>query len=367
MVRTGAQSYVKYGYESTYGGSATCDKKFGLRDSLGSWSLTHNRIDLPALNQLTYESYAYGTQAGEISVDFALNNPWIFGAFFGEPSTTGSSNPYTHTYPHASNGINKQPRSFQVEVGFNAADTSNSDIVRTLKGCIASTLGITTSIGQTVDCSLSASYGKEDAPATTFGSAPSEPTLDHKAFTFAHAQLKYGGSVVAQVQDLNLQINQTPTLLYGLNSNQAVDAYRQIFEIDWEGSKATIEYEDDLTFGELESVINNCVDLSDVTKPKVNIPNYRQTILLKVIRSAPFEVGSAAALRNMKASVAKQIIAGVMVDYPLAKFLEDWMVTFMGSTTENEQQPQSTTSVQATSDGIKKRQTGNQSDSSKTS
>jgi hypothetical protein len=139
------------------------------------------------------------------------------------------------------------------------------------------------------------------------------------------------------------------------------------FEIDWEGSKATIEYEDDLTFGELESVINNCVDLSDVTKPKVNIPNYRQTILLKVIRNAPFEVGSAAALRNMKASVAKQIIAGVMVDYPLAKFLEDWMVTFMGSTTENEQQPQSTTSVQVTSDGQKKQQTASQSNSSKTS
>ena len=139
------------------------------------------------------------------------------------------------------------------------------------------------------------------------------------------------------------------------------------FEIDWEGRKEQIEYEDDLTFGELESVINNCVDLSDVTKPKVNIPNYRQTILLKVIRNAPFEVGSASALRNMKSSVAKQIIAGVMVDYPLAKFLEDWMVTFMGSTTEKEQQQQSTISVQTTSDGIKKKSTDNQSNTSKTS
>jgi|14_taG_2_1085336.scaffolds.fasta_scaffold22821_2 hypothetical protein len=231
MVRTGAQSYIKYGYESTYGGSATTDKKFGLNDRLSSWSLTHNRIDLPALNQVTYESYAYGQQAGEIGVDFVLSNPWILGAFFGAPSTTGSSNPYTHTYPHASNGINKQPRSFQMEVGFNAADTSNSDVVRTLKGCVASTLGISTSIGATVDCSLSASYGKEDAPATTFGSAPSEPTLNHGAFTFAHAQLTYGGSVLAQVQDLNLSINQTTSLLYGLNSQQAVDSYRQILDI----------------------------------------------------------------------------------------------------------------------------------------
>ena len=231
MVRTGAQSYVKYGYEGTYAGSATCDKKFGLRDALSSWSLTHNRIDLPALNQVTYESFAYGQQSGEISLDFALSNPWILGAFFGAPSTAGSSNPYTHTYPHASNGINKQPRSFQVEVGFNAGDSSGSDIVRTLKGCVASSLSLSTSIGQTVDCSLSATYGKEDAPATTFGSAPSEPTLNHGAFTFAHAQLKYGGSVLAQVQDINLNIAQNTTLLYGLNSVQAVDAYRQVLDI----------------------------------------------------------------------------------------------------------------------------------------
>ena len=231
MVRTGAQAYIKYGYESTYAGSATCNKKFGLKDSLSSWSLTHNRQDLPALNQVTYQSYAYGQQAGDISVDFTLNNPWILGAFFGEPSTTGSTSPYTHTYPHAVNGINKQPRSFQMEVGFNASDSADSDIVRTLKGCVGSTLGISTSIGAMIECSLAATYGKEDAPSTTFGTPPTEPTLDHGAFTFAHAQLKYGGSILAQVQELNLSINQTPALLYGLNSVQAVDSYRQIFDI----------------------------------------------------------------------------------------------------------------------------------------
>lgn len=130
------------------------------------------------------------------------------------------------------------------------------------------------------------------------------------------------------------------------------------FEIDWENNKETIEYEDDLSFGELESVINACVDLTDVTKPKVNIPTYRQSILLKVIRKAPFQIGSAPAIRNMRASVAKQIISGVMKDYPLAKFLEDWMLTFIGSTTENDQQPQSIISVQPISDGIKKPQIG---------
>ncbi len=133
------------------------------------------------------------------------------------------------------------------------------------------------------------------------------------------------------------------------------------FEIDFDGKKEIIQYEDDLTFGELEAIVSSSVDLSDVTKPKVNIPNYRQSVLLKVIRKAPFQLGSAASIRNLKASVAKQIISGVMKDYPLAKFLEDWMTTFMGSEKQNEDSPQSTTFVQPNSDGIKSKSTGKKS------
>ena len=50
------------------------------------------------------------------------------------------------------------------------------------------------------------------------------------------------------------------------------------FKITMEAKKEIIEYEDDLTFGELENVINESVDLSDVTKPKVNLPKYRINI-----------------------------------------------------------------------------------------
>lgn len=103
------------------------------------------------------------------------------------------------------------------------------------------------------------------------------------------------------------------------------------FEIDWEGIKETIEYEDDINFGELEAVLNATVDMSDVTKPKVNIPQYRQSILVKVLRKAPFKIGDQVAIRNLKSSTAKQIIEGVMIDYPLAKYLEDWMITFVGT------------------------------------
>ena len=103
------------------------------------------------------------------------------------------------------------------------------------------------------------------------------------------------------------------------------------FEIDWEGKKEVIEYEDDLTFGELENIVNQSVDLSDVTKPKVNIPKYRMAVLTKVLKKAPFPINDEVAIRNLKAGVAKSIISEVMKDYPLMRFLEDWMVTFVGT------------------------------------
>ena len=116
------------------------------------------------------------------------------------------------------------------------------------------------------------------------------------------------------------------------------------FEIDMDGKKEVIEYEDDLTFGELENVVNQSVDLSDVTKPKVNLPKYRMNILTTVLRKAPFQINDVGAIRNLKAKVAKQIISEVMKDYPLMRFLEDWMVTFVGTQGATNLPTESTTS-----------------------
>ena len=104
------------------------------------------------------------------------------------------------------------------------------------------------------------------------------------------------------------------------------------FEIDWkDGEKATIEYEDDLTFGELENIINQSIDLTDVAKPKVNIPVYRKNILTKVITKAPFRTGDINVINGLRSKQTKKIISEVMKDYPLMQFLEDWMVTFVGT------------------------------------
>ena len=134
------------------------------------------------------------------------------------------------------------------------------------------------------------------------------------------------------------------------------------FEIDIDGKKEVIEYEDDLTFGELENVVNQSVDLSDVTKPKVNLPKYRMNILTSVLRKAPFPIRDAGAIKNLKAKVAKQIISEVMKDYPLMRFLEDWMVTFVGTQEAMNLPSESITSLPKVTDGIKTKSTNSQQD-----
>ena len=75
-------------------------------------------------------------------------------------------------------------------------------------------------------------------------------------------------------------------------------------------------------------------------------------VLTKVLKKAPFPVNDAVAIRNLKAKTAKQIISEVMKDYPLMRFLEDWMVTFVGTPQVTNTPTESTTTLPKPSDGI---------------
>jgi len=132
------------------------------------------------------------------------------------------------------------------------------------------------------------------------------------------------------------------------------------FEIPWDNNtKETVSYEDDITFGELEAILNQCLDMTQVNEPKVNLPLYRQLILTAVITKAPFAVKEVASIRNLRASVAKTIMKEVMKDYPLAKYLEEWVETFVGQDIV-EEQAISTTSSQGNSVGRKTKSTRSQ-------
>lgn len=223
MVRTGAHGTLKYDFEDvSFSGTSTPNKKFGLQDKLSSFTMTNNKVDLNKLGQNTVDKFAYGQQQGTASIGFTLSNPWIFGSILGAPLSAGA-NPYTHTYPNAS-GIPKVPRTVQIEVGY---EGDSANIVRTLKGGVVGSLSINAAVGGLVDCTVDITYGKESAPSAGSLTVPTLPTVEFP-YTFAHAELTVGGSVVAQCQDASMSIAQNTELLYGLNSHQAVAAFRRV-------------------------------------------------------------------------------------------------------------------------------------------
>ena len=137
------------------------------------------------------------------------------------------------------------------------------------------------------------------------------------------------------------------------------------FLVDYKGSKETVEYETELSFGETEGIINQSLDLTDIQHPKVKIGNFRMQILLKTLRKAPFSYANEIVLKSIPNNTINSILDHIMQDYPLVNFLGDWMTSFMGSEEVKEQLSDSTPTVQSNSDGQKKKQTNTVHSSSK--
>ena len=99
-------------------------------------------------------------------------------------------------------------------------------------------------------------------------------------------------------------------------------------KIRYNGKEAIVEFKDSLTFGEVEDLVGDCVDLSDVTKPKIDLKTYRMNLLLKVILKAPFKVGDLVTLQLLDSKTVQKILKEVLRYHPLADYIEDWMGTF---------------------------------------
>jgi len=242
MVRTGANAYVKYDYEDDYGTGASPDKSFGLKTAVTSWSLTTNRTALATLGQVEPTTFAYGQQAGSLGIGFVLGDTTshkIFQAIYGVPTDSGTDKVYgSLTAGGAAKEMNPDPAgsdntglTFTTEIGFDV-ETGNVD-VRTLKGCVLNTLSIAAAVNDTVNCTADITYGEEDAPSASFGTAAAETS---KPFTFAHGTLSLrnsagNGEAIAELQEADINFTQNSDLLYQLGSNQAVKGIKRVLEI----------------------------------------------------------------------------------------------------------------------------------------
>ena len=128
-------------------------------------------------------------------------------------------------------------------------------------------------------------------------------------------------------------------------------------DITYNGKPAVVEFEDSLTFGDTEALISGSVDLTDVTKPKIDIARYRLNLLSLTIKKAPFPVSSTTALKMQDSKIIKAILKEIVKVHPLTGYIEDWMETFMSSEDMTNLDTQSTTTVPPNSVGTKKRST----------
>ena len=142
-------------------------------------------------------------------------------------------------------------------------------------------------------------------------------------------------------------------LIYNLHItvNMAIKS----FEIEYKGKKEQIEYEDDIPFGDMEEILRKTVNITDVTKPEIKVPEYRINLLLKVLRKAPFTIDRLT-LTTMGRKTVSRVLEGVMESYPLMECLGDWMTSMLGSTLATNLSSELMLSQQNSSDGQSKKQ-----------
>jgi hypothetical protein len=246
VVYTGGSASVVYGYEgaSTYGTAASSlTNIFGLEQKVTSFSLSNTRINLAKLGQVEPTKFAYGQQTGSLSVGFVFDDGdshKVFESLYGTPSgTLGTSvDPFLYPVTLAQGGVSPTIKSLTTQVSLQTGVSTK--LVRTLKGCVVNSLGLSTSIGEPLRGSVDMTFGKEDnATVSTSGEITQQDdgTFDQGTtpYTFAHGDLKVSNGTtpqsVAEIQDVDITFAQNSELLYALNQNSAVDAYRRVFDI----------------------------------------------------------------------------------------------------------------------------------------
>jgi len=136
------------------------------------------------------------------------------------------------------------------------------------------------------------------------------------------------------------------------------------FQIDWKGHKEDVIIDDDIAWGHIDMILKNSTDLSDPTKPKVDMKEYRARMIPAVIVKAPFKHTDNDVLRKVGYKTMYKITKEVMRHYPLALFLEEWMQSFLGSLEETNSDSGSTPTASSDSDGQKKKSTDTDGSSS---
>ena len=235
---TGAQSNLYYAYETTFGTAPTINTSsnvFGLNARVSTLSLTTNRIDFNKLGQVEPHAFGYGQQQGSLSVGFVFDTRTSHRIFEGIYAADASnSSPFHYPATLGQGQTSPETKSFTTQVQL---QTGGNKITRQLLGCITNSISLSTSIGEPVNGTLDATFGKEVASSTAVSSGDiiAQTGVTGDPLTFAHGTFKVSDGTnlvtIGEIQSVDVTWNQNAELLYQLGSHHAADKFRRVLDI----------------------------------------------------------------------------------------------------------------------------------------
>jgi hypothetical protein len=224
VVGVGTTSYVRYGYESTYGtspGDSSLVTYFGHNVKF-SPSAKNNIERIPEMNSRNYNKYAAKSFEGSYSLDFDVSNFYFMKGILGSvASVTTTSTAHTYSEANLPPGITIQ-----------SSEDLDTDSERTYTGCLMDKLTLSMNVGEIVKGRIDGMYQKEvkDSSLNTNGnSADTE-----EVFTFAHATVELPTSTtLTEVQSCEISITNNWEPIYGMGSRLFTQraAKQRVYEI----------------------------------------------------------------------------------------------------------------------------------------
>lgn len=102
------------------------------------------------------------------------------------------------------------------------------------------------------------------------------------------------------------------------------------FTVEINGNQETIEFVDDLSWGDTQRILKACVDISNPQAMKVNVQMYQQMILQAAVTKAPIDFKNLTALNNLPSKTVTKIMSEVMKVFPLETLIMPWITAMTG-------------------------------------
>lgn len=208
-MRPATISWMGYGWETAYAAqSATVDKAFGQGVKITNLARKNNIEKIYSMGSRNAQKLIAKNFEGAITVEGVLANPWFFDGLIGTGATTSSA-PYVHTFTE-----DDTLRSLSIANNINTTTPS----VAYMLGAKFGNTNIAASVGGLATVKHDMLYANEAFTSTT----SSKVTDTFDCYTFAHGTLELpDGTTLAQVQNFDLAIGNSPELILGMGSRFA--------------------------------------------------------------------------------------------------------------------------------------------------